>query len=412
MRNNTYEYVSKKGLKICYIHKPKFKEAYVGIGVNYGSRDIEFYEENVKFNSPKGLAHFIEHKLFEMPEGDAFAAFSKLHASANAYTDTEKTIYYFTTTMDLYPPLKLLLEMYFTPYFSKVEVEKEKSIILSEIKMHADDVQSKFFYKTLQSLYPNSSIPTDATGTLQSVKKTTAEDLNRAYQSFYTTDNSYLVIVSAEPRKKVLDYVEEILATLDCRRGLPQRDVIPFSPPKTVPIVYSATTEQTSACLGIRLDADCKDPMLCTCIIGILDSLFSPMAQYYKVLHKKNAFYADIDYSITSLRDTSYCLISTTTNHPELFLNEIEKKLKNIKKEDLDEKITELYQKHLIARSILAEDEIASLGEETLVYALEGNSYPKMIQDCLKLSLEELYGYLPFLRNGKYVKTICEKSEK
>ena len=119
MKNNRSEYICKNGLKVIHIYKPKFKESYVGIGVNYGSRDINFYAENEKYKSPKGLAHFIEHKLFQMPEGDAFSQFSQYHASANAYTDTEKTIYYFTTTMELYPPLELLLKMYFTPYFPK-----------------------------------------------------------------------------------------------------------------------------------------------------------------------------------------------------------------------------------------------------------------------------------------------------
>ena len=73
--------------------------------------------------------------------------------------------------MELYPPLELLLKMYFTPYFPKEDVEKEKGIILSEIKMHEDDIQSKFFYQTLKALYPNSAIAIDATGTVQGVKK-------------------------------------------------------------------------------------------------------------------------------------------------------------------------------------------------------------------------------------------------
>lgn len=412
MKNNRSEYICKNGLKIIHIYKPKFKESYVGIGVNYGSRDINFYAENEKYKSPKGLAHFIEHKLFQMPEGDAFSQFSQHHASANAYTDTEKTIYYFTTTMELYPPLELLLKMYFTPYFPKEDVEKEKGIILSEIKMHEDDIQSKFFYQTLKALYPNSSIATDATGTVQGVKKTTSDDLFKAYQEFYTTDNSYMVVVSSEPKEKIFLFIEETLASLKCLRGLPRR-IEKVSYKVTAPVLkYFAKTEQISACLAIRLAENNSNSFLCNSIIGILDSLFSPMAKYYKTLYKQNAFYADIEYSIVSLRDTSYCLISTTSNHPELFLELIENKLRNLKIQDIDDNITELYQKHLKAKSILIEDEISTLGEESLIYALEGSNYTNVIVEGLSLNKESLCAYLPLFHNATYVKAICKKSEK
>ncbi|MDE7385490.1 MAG: insulinase family protein, partial [Anaeroplasmataceae bacterium] len=133
-KNDVFQ--TKNGLRVCYVEKPNFHKSYVGIGLNYGSRDLKFYLEGNAITSLEGTAHFIEHKLFQMPYGDAFEEFSKLNASANAYTDLEKTIYYFTTTEDLYAPLELLLKMYFTPYFKKEDVEKEKGIITSEIKMY------------------------------------------------------------------------------------------------------------------------------------------------------------------------------------------------------------------------------------------------------------------------------------
>ncbi len=411
MKDKYYDYITKTGLKICYIEKPNFLTSYVGIGTLYGSRDVEFYHQDQKILSKKGMAHFIEHKLFSMPEGDAFAEFSSLNASANAYTDIEKTIYYFTTTKDIFAPLELLLRMYFTPHFIEEEVEREKSIIASEIKMHNDDPQSRFFHKTLEALYPNAPIAGEATGSLKSIQAIKAEDLSLAYEAFYTTDNSFLTIVSNESKDKVFSFIEAVLDTVAVYRGLPKRKTYSFkaTPPKEV--IYEAKVEQTTATLSIRFFASYEDKSICRYIMGILDSLFSPMSRYYKKLHKKKLFFADIEYSVTSLSDTCYCLITTNSNVPFDFLTEIESKLRNLGKKDLDREITELYIKYIRSRQLVLEDDIETLGEEALILALEKSSY-KLIEEEAKLTPESFTTYIPYFHKAVYGKAICKKSKK
>lgn len=403
---------TKNGLKVCYVEKPNFHKSYVGIGLNYGSRDLRFILDDKEVTSLEGTAHFIEHKLFQMPYGDAFIEFSRLNATANAYTDLEKTIYYFTTTGDLYAPLQLLLEMYFTPYFKEEDVEKEKGIITSEIKMYDDVVESKFTRKILKALYPKNSLSCNVAGTIKSVSQTSALDLEKAYQAFYTTDNSYLVIVSNQPRKNVYHFVDEILSKCKVNRGLPQVVLKKPSPMLGASFLMQARVEQTTAALAIRFSANQDLHLFCSFIIGLLDSLFSPSTQYYKELYSKNYFIADIEYYVMTLRDTGYAILSTTSNHPKEFLAAVQQKLKNLSKQDLDKKVISQYLKHLKAKSIRALDSIEELGEEILVLALENASYLEELEQSQNLKIEDFYAYIKYFQNAKYIQAICEKSKK
>lgn len=400
---------TKNGLKVCYVEKPNFHSSYVGIGLNYGSRDLEYILDGKKIKNLEGTAHFIEHKLFQMPYGDAFKELSKWNATANAYTDLEKTIYYFTTTQEVYSPLKLFLEMYFTPYFIKEEVEKEKGIITSEIKLYDDVAESKFTRKILKALYPKRSLSSNVAGTLNSVKQMKTEDLENAYKAFYTTDNSYLVIVSNQPRKKVCQFVDEIVSSLKVNRGMPQRikEEIPLEVGKN--FTMTSLVEQTTASLAIRFSANQDQHLFCSFIIGILDSLFSPSTKYYTKLYNKKYFIADIEYYVMTLRDTSYAVLSTTSNNPNEFLREVEEKLKNLSPKDLDQEVIHKYLKHLKAKSIQALDSIEELGEEILILALENASYLEELEQYQILKEEDFNNYISYFKNAKYISAILQK---
>lgn len=165
------------------------------------------------------------------------------------------------------------------------------------------------------------------------------------------------------------------------------------------------------ATLAIRLDADSSHELFCNYLIGIFDCLFSPMSAFYQELYQKKAFFADIDYYVVTLENTSYAIISTTSNKPELFLNLVETKLKSLKIKDLDTKILNLYIKHLRAKAISQEDLIEDLGDEILSLKLENASYFKEVEMTQALKPADFKSYICYLINGKYVKAICKKSQ-
>lgn len=407
--NNHFEFITKCGLRVSYVYKPDFNTCYAGIGVKFGSADLEYNLNGKTIKIKEGLAHFLEHKLFSMPDYDAFNKFTELNSTANAYTTFDKTIYYFNTTADLKAPLEILLQMYFTPYFIKEEIETEKQIIISEIKMYEDIVEANFEKKVIEALYPNDYLSKNLAGTISSVSKITEKDIKEAYDIFYTKENSFLSIVGNIDQKELRDYIEQVLENLPSRNTkIVKNNIVNSLQPKD-DFIYYADVEQTVASLGIRLPLDSSNPLICSYIIGILDCYLSPLAEFFNILHDQGAFFADIDYYVVSHSNACYAIITTNTNQPELFLDLVQEKLLNMKEEELDQNIISLYLKHLTANSLLRLDDVDDLGEEILSLGLENVNYFEKVSEASKMKYEDFFKYLQAIKKSHFVKAICKK---
>lgn len=195
--NEDLYYDNINGLKTYILPKKEYNKYFAMITVDYGSKDIKFSkskEEPLK-EYPLGIAHFLEHKLFEEKEGNIFNQFSAMGASPNAYTNFENTSYYFSCTSNFEKCLELLIRFVFNPYFTDENVEKEKGIIEQEIKMYEDNPGFKVYFNLLQNMYKSHPIKYDIAGTVESIYKITPEMLYHCYNTFYNPQNMALVIV-------------------------------------------------------------------------------------------------------------------------------------------------------------------------------------------------------------------------
>ncbi|MGX6978860.1 EF-P 5-aminopentanol modification-associated protein YfmH [Vagococcus elongatus] len=212
------------GLRISLLPKPDFHKTYALFTTDYGSIDEEFIplgeKEFVKV--PDGIAHFLEHKMFEKEDGDVFQVFGRQGASANAFTSFTKTSYLFSTTDQVEENLTTLLDFVQSPYFTEGTVEKEKGIIGQEIQMYNDDPNWRTFFGLLQGMYPKHPLHIDIAGTIESIAEITADDLYTCYQTFYHPSNMNLFIVgNMEP--------EEMMAMI--RNNQEQKT---FAPPQEI----------------------------------------------------------------------------------------------------------------------------------------------------------------------------------
>jgi predicted Zn-dependent peptidase len=159
-------------LKVYYIPKKGFTRSYAILTSDFGSKDVEFSIDggNNYKRYPEGIAHFLEHKVFEMPGGEnIFNKFTELGASVNAFTNNSQTSYYFSTTDNFNENLELLLKMTQTPYLTEENVEKEKGIIAEEIKMYEDHPGFRGYIEALKSLYFTHPVREDIAGTVESI---------------------------------------------------------------------------------------------------------------------------------------------------------------------------------------------------------------------------------------------------
>src|SRR5699024_5710194 len=196
LNETLYEEILANGLKVLLLPKKNFHKTYGLFSTNYGSIDNKFgYAGEDLQQVPDGIAHFLEHKMFEKKEGDAFQLFGKLGASANAFTSFTRTSYLFSATENIKKNLLTLLDFVQDPYFTEETVEKEKGIIGQEIQMYQDDPNWRLFFGILQNLYPKHPLHIDIAGTIASIEKITAADLYRCYQVFYHPANMTLFVV-------------------------------------------------------------------------------------------------------------------------------------------------------------------------------------------------------------------------
>ena len=200
------------GLTVALVRRQGFSKKLAYFVTDYGSIHTEFDFEGRHYNAPAGVAHYLEHKMFDMPhQRDVSAEFAALGAMTNAFTSYDITAYYFSCTENFEDCLRLLLEFVSTPYFTEESVAKEQGIIDQEIGMNADAPDSRVFEDLMESLYENHPIRVPILGTSETIRQITPEILNICHRAFYTPGNMMLCVVGDVEPDTVTAIAEEVL---------------------------------------------------------------------------------------------------------------------------------------------------------------------------------------------------------
>ena len=207
-----YKIRHSSGLTVYVYPKKGYRSAYAIIGTNYGSVNNCFsLDDGEKITVPDGIAHYLEHKLFESAEGDAFTRYAETGASANAYTSFEKTCYLFSCTDRFEESLEILLDFVGDPYFTPETVAKEQGIIGQEIKMYDDSPDWRVMFNMLEKMYHNHPVKIDIAGTVESIAQITAEKLYDCYNTFYNLNNMALCVAGNVTAEQVLAICDKML---------------------------------------------------------------------------------------------------------------------------------------------------------------------------------------------------------
>ena len=207
----------KSGLNI-YVFYKDISVTYTILGTKYGSFDNRFRtvgEQDIA-DVPEGIAHFLEHKMFEMEDGrDAFELYAANGADANAYTSVDRTAYLFSCTELFEENLRILIKMVTEPYFTPATVEKEQGIIGEEIKMCEDRPWNAMHYSLMNAIYKDSPARIPVTGTIESIAEITPELLYRCHKTFYDPHNMALCICGRVDGDRVVEIVDECISDSD-----------------------------------------------------------------------------------------------------------------------------------------------------------------------------------------------------
>lgn len=253
--------VLEDGMPVKVIPRPGWQKRFAVATVGYGAIDVAFVPPGgaAAQELPPGIAHFLEHKLFEDEAGDVFDQFARHGASANAYTTAVETAYHFTTSTRFEECLDLLLDLVTDPYFTDEKIEKERKVIAEEIRMYADDPDAQLHLQLLRALYHHHPVREDVAGSEASIAEITKEQLELCHKAFYQPANMLLVVAGDVDPPAVLRQLLESARRREAARGAPERRPFQRRFPDEPPLPREARVERRMSVAHPKLLVGWKD---------------------------------------------------------------------------------------------------------------------------------------------------------
>lgn len=300
------------GFTIMCIPKNNTRKKYAICGVGYGSNDNCFIKANESKETiiPDGVAHYLEHKMFEQENGtNSLDTLSSLGVEANAYTTNDHTAYLFECTNNFDKAIDELLHYVQHPYFTDKNVEKEKDIIAQEIKMYEDEPEWKVYINCMKALYKENPIRIDVAGSVESIQKITKETLYECYNNFYIPENMVLILVgNFEPEK----IIEETKQKITMKNNLKAK-TIEKTEENTVnkkEIIENMDISVPIFAIGYKINPDEKEKVKRSLSIEILlEILFGESSEFYKTIYEKGLVYEPLSTSFEWSRNYAHILI-------------------------------------------------------------------------------------------------------
>lgn len=386
VKETLYQAKLENGLTVSLLPKNDFNEVYGVVTVYVGSVDTEFTARDRKKKTyPKGIAHFLEHKLFERENSeDIIAAFTKLGADSNAFTSFTNTSYLFSTSENVAECLDLLDELVTSFNITEESVEREKDIIQQEREMYQDDPDSCLFFKTLANLYPETPLASDIVGTEDSIEDISLENLRDNFDEFYTPVNSQIFLVGNFD----LELMQNYFSQKDVGGCIVQnpKEPIALNPVKKVESIRMDVASPKLA-IGVRTNSD-MGHQDCYRYSVLLRALFTMMfgwtSKRFQSLYETGKLDSSLSLEVEINRRFNFLMLTMDTKEPVSISHQFRKAIQNfvtdadISEEHLDLIKSEIYGEFIHSMNSLEfiATQYQSHSDETTLFDL-----PKIIQE-------------------------------
>ncbi|GAA3406524.1 EF-P 5-aminopentanol modification-associated protein YfmH [Paenibacillus hodogayensis] len=344
LKETLYHEKLPNGLDVYVLPKPGFHKIYATFSTKYGSIDNHFrVEGKAETTVPDGIAHFLEHKMFEEPTGDIFATFASQGASANAFTSFDRTVYLFSATEQVTENLTTLINFVQNPYFTEQNVEKEKGIIGQEINMYRDNPDWRVYFGLIEALYRKHPVRIDIAGTIDSIAQITKDTLYECYHTFYHPSNMSLFVVGGVEPESILSLVRDNQAAKtfppqgEIRRYFEEEPEqvqerkkvieLPVSLPKCLfGFKEPAGKEGGSAALKREMTSKL-----------VLDALLSPSSRLYQEMYDDGLISDQFGHEYNASVNYAFSVIGGDTRNPDELVERVKAGLEQAKAEGIDQ---------------------------------------------------------------------------
>ena len=389
-----YEKVLPNGLLIRVVPKKGFAKTHAFFAVNYGSIDQDFILNGVSYQTPMGVAHYLEHKLFDMPDGNAMQMFSEYGGSPNAFTSYDMTAYYVECTEHVKENLEILLRFVTTPWFTAESVEKERGIIAQEIRMYEDNPDSCLFEDLYAAMFASHPIRNSIAGTVESIQNITEKTLYDCYHAFYTPANMMLCVVGDVDAAMIFDLAEEIVpagsVVPERNYGLPESML-----PAEKRVKRQMEVSMPSFAIGFKTEpAELGIDSMRQEIIGDLaaEILVGESSSLYSSLYERNLIDSGFSVGYEGLKDVSMLTASGDSVDAESIAAEILREADRIRSEGVDEDLFLRLKRSALGRRIRNLDSFSSICYRMCAYHFEGTdclAFPERFREVEPIHVSE-----------------------
>ncbi len=392
------------GLPVYVFPKP-LTTTYAIFSTRYGSVDTKFRRagEREWTETPDGVAHYLEHKLFDSPDGsDSFERFSAFGADANAYTTCNRTSYLFSCTDGFEESLEELLTFVSTPYFTKRSVQKERGIIAEEIRMYNDNPWERCFQNLMEGLYESNPIRVNICGTEDSIEKITPEILHDCYRAFYQPSNMALIVCGNVSEEQVMAVVDRVLPKR--AEQIPvERWVAEESAEAYRPLVSSRMqASKPLFSIGIkdvRIPKDPRERLRRDAAQSLLEEiLFSRSGRFYNELFEEGLITPSYSYGYSIAEGFAFHAVTGESDTPEVVEERLLEYLERVKREGIDREEFERCRRALYADEIRNYDSTEDIATELQTFVFDGVElfeYPDVIASLTFEEISSLLEELP-----------------
>lgn len=406
-----YDIDHPSGLKILVMPKENYSSTYAIFATKYGSIDTMIQMDDGTFKEiPEGTAHFLEHKLFESEDLDAFERFAKTGASANAYTSFDRTGYLFSCSANFKKNLEILLDFVQNPYFTQATVEKEQGIIGQEIDMYKDAPDWEVMFNCLRTMYHNLPVRIDIAGTQESIAQITAKTLYGCYDNFYNLHNMVLAVAGNVSVDEVIEVADKALKPVEGKMA--QRKLI--DEPKEVLDSYveeklSVATPQFMFGFKESWDTPERTTKEEISMEILLDMISGQSSELYKRLFDGKLINSSFGFEYFTGFGYSCVLFAGESNDPKSVSEEIVKEIKKFRETGFDKTAFDRTKKKLYGRMIMGMNDVEGLANNMAVSFFAGeNIFTDFeifktvtlddINDIFKKTLDENYSVLSVIK--------------
>lgn len=379
------------GLTIYVYPKEGYKSTYAIFGTKYGSINTCFsVDDGEKITVPDGIAHYLEHKLFESEDGDAFAKYAKTGANANAYTSFEKTCYLFSCTEKFEESLEILLGFVQDPYFTAQTVAKEQGIIGQEIKMYDDSPDWRVMFNMLECMYRNHPVKIDIAGTVESISHITAEKLYEVYNVFYNLNNMVLCVAGNATVEQVVKIADKMLKKADKHKITNYFEDEPYEIVKDY-VEQSFPVSMPLFNLGYKERAD---KMLNEKELAQTEILLSMLASDTSVLYRNlmDAQLINSSFSYELFEGPGYCsvIFGGESRYPQKAAQMIKAYISEVKKNGLSREEFEIAQKAVYGDAVSSLNSVSSISNMIADYHFNGNELFSYIDAIANVTFDDV----------------------